>query len=482
MTSTGRVARLTALALATGTLVAAGAGTAGAASKTTTSYTANGAGSVVDLKLNLPIALPGIGSTITQKLISTASNVRTTSPGATAAAVTRAVLGSEGNIPVVSQVLDRSVSSTFGGHTDSPQGDFPANPLLVGGLLQLKSLTANPDVQGLAPIASSLSSVANLKIGGAGNLQAVLDQLVSQVTTNLQGIIGTLPSGQSADSPVAGATQVVDLLGNVVNSLPVLAGTGLAPAVQDALDTVIELLNQLPTALSSKLTATTADSSLLKIGLIESVQNITHTGNTVTSHATNAIEKISLLGGLITLDSLTSDAVASLGDGAVAPSAKGTASLVKLNVEGLLNLELTGDLKAILDSGILPAAVTDAVESALNSVLDIVKSALGVALAPAEYKHSATANKASAFASPAHLVVQPAGFAKPIVDLALVPAQAEVVKAQSTTPTTVITPTKTGSRPQFAPTGANFALTAPIAVGLMGLAVVARRRRLAIEG
>jgi hypothetical protein len=482
MTSTGRVARLTALALATGTLVAAGAGTAGAASKTTTTYTASGAGSVVDLKLNLPVALPGIGSSLTQKLISTASNVRTSAPNALPAAISTAVLGSDGNIPLVSQLLNKSTKSTYGGTTDPEQGGFPANPLLQGGVLNLKSLTANPDVQGLAPVAQSLSSVANLRIDAGGNLQAVLDALVNQVTSNLQGIIGTLPTGQSADSPVAGATQVVDLIGNLVNQLPVLAGTGLSQTAQDALNQVIDLLNALPQALSQKLTATTVDTSLLKIGLIQSAQDITHTGNTVTSHATNAIEKISLLGGLITLDSLTSDAVASLGDGATAPKAKGTASLVKLNVQGLLNLEITGDLQAILGSDVLPPAVTAAVNQALNSVLDIVKSALGVVLAPAEYKQSATSNKASASASPAHLVVKPVGFAKPIIDLALVPAVAEVVKAQSTTPTTVITPGKTTSKHQFAPTGANFGLTAPIAISLMGIALYARRRRLALEG
>ena len=479
MTSTGRVARLTALALATGTLVAAGAGTAGASTKTTTMYTANGGGSVVDLTLNLPVALPGIPASLTQKLVSTASNVRTSSLTSGPAAVSTAVLGSkDSNVPVVSQLLNRSVSSTFGGHTDAPQGDFPANALLSGGVLNLKSITANPDAVGTA--ASSLSSVANLTLAGGGNLQAVLDSLVNQVTANLQGVIGTTPSGQET-SPVAGVTTpVVDLLGNLVSQLPVIAGSGLDQAAKDALAQVQALLNSLPTALSQKLTAATADSSLLKIGLIESAQTITHEGNAVTSHATNAIEKISLLGGLVTLDSLTSDAVASLGNG-VAPTASGTSSIVKLNVEGLLNLEITGDLQAILGSGVLPPAVTQAVQGALNSVLDLVKSALGVALAPAEYKHSATADKASAFASPAHLVVQPAGFAKPIIDLALVPAQAEVVKAQANTPP-VLVPSKASSQHQFAPTGANFGLTAPIAISLMGLAVVARRRRLAHQG
>src|SRR5262249_6697318 len=103
MTSNGRVARLTALALATGTLVAAGAGTAGATATDKTIYTASGGGSVIRLTVNLPVAVPGIGNTLTQDLVITGSNVRT---GDAAAAVTHSILGANGNVPVVSGLLD----------------------------------------------------------------------------------------------------------------------------------------------------------------------------------------------------------------------------------------------------------------------------------------------------------------------------------------------------------------------------------------
>jgi hypothetical protein len=479
MTSTGRVARLTALALATGTLVAAGAGSAGAASKTNTSYTANGTGSVVSLKLNLPVELPGIGSSLTQSLVSTASNARTSMPGVPAAAVTTAVLGSEGNIPVVSAVLDKAVSSTWGGKTDPEQGAFPENPLLAGGVLKLKSVTANPDVQGA--IANCLSSVANLT--------AVLNALVSQLTANLQGVIGTLPNG-SAASPVAGVTNTVTTVVNqLISQLPVVAGSGLDQAAEDALDQVTTLLNTLPEALSqvltTKLKAMTADTSLLKIGLIESGQTVTNTGSAVTSTSKNQLLNISLLGGLAKIGSLTSEAVATLGDSVSDADAKGHADLLNLDaVDGLLTLDVTNQLDAILGSNVLPAEVIDAVNTALAAVTDALKAALGIVIKPATFDHSATADKASAEANALRLVVQPVGFAKPIIDLALAPAKAEVVKAQAATPPTqVITPGKAGSTPQFAPTGANFGLTAPIAVGLMGLAVVARRRRMAhLEG
>ena len=56
------------------------------------------------------------------------------------------------------------------------------------------------------------------------------------------------------------------------------------------------------------------------------------------------------------------------------------------------------------------------------------------------------------------------------------------MKANSAVNPTITTPAAAHSTPAFAPTGANFALTAPIAISLMGLAVVARRRRLAHLG
>jgi hypothetical protein len=482
MTSTGRVARLTALALATGTLVAAGAGTAGAASKTTTTYTANGAGRVVDLNINLPLALPTIGSSITQSLVSTASNVRTSGPGASPAAITTAVLGSNGNIPVVSQLLAKSTKSTYGGQTDAEQGGFPANALISGGVLNLKSLTANPDVANLAPVAQSLSSLVNLKIDGGTAVQQVINQVLSQVTSTLEGVIGTTAEGDSVAAPVAGLTQVTGLLNQLVGNLPVLAGSDASQQVQNLVNQVSALLKQLPLALSKQISATTEDTSLLKIGVIESLQDVTHSVNAVTSTASEKILGVSLLGGLVKVDSLTSEAVASLGKNGAAPSASGHADILNVKVADLLSLQVTSQLKAILSSGVLPAEVVSAVNQALDAVTTIVKSALGVVFTSGEVKKSATSDRAFAEASAAHLKIQPVGFAKPLVDIALVPATAEVVKAQSTTPTTVITPGKTTSRHQFAPTGANFGLTAPIAISLMGIALYARRRRLALQG
>src|SRR6185369_377051 len=109
MTSTGRVARLTALALATGTLVAAGAGTAGATSTQKTDFTASGGGSVIHLTVNLPAQLGdalkplGVPMTLTQDIVLTGGAIRTSD----VKAVATSTLGANGNVVALSGLLDK---------------------------------------------------------------------------------------------------------------------------------------------------------------------------------------------------------------------------------------------------------------------------------------------------------------------------------------------------------------------------------------
>ncbi len=479
MTSNGRIAKMTALALATGTLVAAGAGTASAATNTKNVFNAAGGGSVLHLELNLPAAIPGVtdaSGQLAQDLIMTGSNVRTSSFTDKAAAVTKSILGANGNIPVVSQLLEKSLTAEYGTANPASVGTFPANPLISGGVLQLTSTTANPDVAGT--VAHSLSSVANLRIEGAGNLQAVLDALTAQLTTVLNGVVGTLPSGAPAGSVAGVTTTVTDLLGSVVTQLNT-ATNGAAQPVKDAVDAVIAQLNALPTLLAAQIKAKTADTALLSVKLIESEQTVSRTADVVTSTATNKLTGISALGGLITVEGMTSDASASLGKSVTDAAANGTSSVLKVNVADLLSVDVTGGLTAALGGTLVPTAVKDAVNAALATVTGVLNTALGATLTgPVAGTPVKSADKASSNVAAAHLRIQPIGFAKPLVDLALVPASAEITKVsaqQVTTPAVVTPPATVTSLPR---TG-GAPLVAGMALGLMGLAMVARRRRLA---
>lgn len=473
--SNGRAARFTALALATGTLVAAGASSASAATVKKDVFNATGGGSVIHLELNLPVALPTVGTQIMQDLVLTGSTVRTSSFTAPAAGVTTAVLGGQGNVPVVSAALAKTLTAEYGKPNPAPFGTLPANPLISGGVLQLVSETANPDAAG--QVAHSLSSVANLKIDGAGNLQAVLDALTTQLTSVLTGVVGTLPTGAPAQAVSGVTSTVTDLVGGVVTQLND-ATNGAAQPVKDAVDNVITQLNALPQLLAEQIKLKTADASLLKIGLVQSEQTVSRTAGTVTSTATNKLVGISALGGLITVDGMTSSATSTLGSSVSDADAKGTSSVLHVNVADLLTADVTGALTAALGGDAVPAQVKDTVNGALATITSTLSSALGTTLTgPTAQAPTKSADKASATVDAAHLRIQPVGFAKPLVDLALVPATSTVTKvgAQQVTPPTVVTPpTTVKALPR---TGANLPLTGAIATGLVGLALVARRRR-----
>ena len=501
MTSTGRVARLTALALATGTLVAAGAGTAGAATTNSkTLFTATGGGSVIRLTVNIPSQLAGLTNqlgigkdgTLTQDLVLTGGAVRT----ADVKAIATSVLGANGSVPVLSSLLDKSVVAEYGKPQPASYSLLPAelkNALAGFGIsvkaLELDSHANNPTVDG--SVSHSLSTVTDLKIDGVG----ALDQILSAVTAQIQALLATALGTQSSSQTdmLGGVTTPVTqtisgLLTTVTNQLDTIS-QGATKPVSDAIQAVVAQLNALPTVLSSKIASAAEDTSLLKVGLIESEQTVDRAAGVVTSTSTNKLVGVSALGGLITVDGLTSAATAALGNGvSEATSDRGQNAILHVGVKDVLDATLGNDLGVDLTSTLLPAEVTSAVQQVINTVTSTLNGVLGATLVQTKSVTPVhTADHAYAAVSAAHLVVNPTLpglntplFDKPLLDISFVPAEADVVKAQSVTKPVVV-PGKSVQQ-QFARTGANFGLTAPIAVTLMGLAVVARRRRLAHLG
>src|SRR3712207_776033 len=111
MAVSGRVGRLTALALATGTIVAASTGTAGAATET---RQLRGTGNGSALKITLSRREAGaaiLGPSFIEKTISlTEGKISTVG---LPAAETTAILG-KGNIPHVSELLSDSTKAVLG--------------------------------------------------------------------------------------------------------------------------------------------------------------------------------------------------------------------------------------------------------------------------------------------------------------------------------------------------------------------------------
>jgi hypothetical protein len=492
MTSNGRVARLTALALATGTLVAANATGASAATTTQDAFTAgNAAGNgIIHLVLNLPVSLPGIGSKLTQDLVVTKSATRS---GAAPAALASAVLGQNGNVPLVSNLLAGSSEATLAHPNGLTKSGLPilGNTLGLAGVLNLTSKVTNPNVDGVT--SHSLSSVADFKLDGANVLSSVLQPVLDQVNSVLGSLkVDTTGSAGTAAAPVT--STVTGLVNTVLSQIDAVTNNTTAPVsaeVKAALDQVTTLLTGLLTNIKLNLNSLNLNSSLLDIGLIKSEQTVTRAAGTVTSSVHNQLADISVLGGLVGLKALTSTATAAVDKAGnpVGPSktATGSSNLLQANISDVLVATVTSQINALLGGSVgslVPADLLATINGALNQVTNLTTDLLGVSFKPASAFANPTVkahNKNTQEAAAAVLTVDPLkSAAAPLLQIAFAPAAASVVRSESVTTIAPVTPpTTVTSLPR---TGANLPLTGVIATGLVGLALVARRRRAAHLG
>jgi hypothetical protein len=486
MTSNGRVARLTALALATGTLVAANATGASAASATQDAFTAgNAAGNgIIHLVLNLPVSLPGIGSKLTQDLVVTKSATRS---GLAPAALASAVLGQNGNVPLVSNLLAGSSDATLANPNGVTKSGLPilGNTLGLAGVLNLTSKVTNPNVDGVT--SHSLSSVADFKLDGANVLSSVLQPVLDQVNS----VLGSLKVDSASGTVTPVTSTVTGLVNTVLSQIDAATSNASAPVtaeVKAALNQVTTLLTGLLSNIKLNLNSLNLNSSLLDIGLIKSEQTVTRAAGTVTSTVHNQLADISVLGGLVGLKALTSTATAAvdkLGN-PVGPAKTdtGNANLLQANISDVLVATVTSQIQAILGGSVgsaVPADLLTTINGALSQVTNLTTDLLGVSFKPASAFANPTVkthNKNTQEASAAVLTVDPLkSAAAPLLQIAFAPAAASVVRAEGVSNPTVVPPTTVKTDPALPRTGANLPLTGVIATGLVGLAMVARRRR-----
>lgn len=480
--------RLTALAIATGTLVASGAGTAVAAPTVERDVAGIGSGAVLTLELNLPVALPGTTSKkITQTIVLTQSEVTS---GAAVKAVTESLLGRNGNVPVLSDLLKTSRVADLAKPVAEPYDlvSLPANPLgLKADVLSLRSQVANPNVDGV--LAQSTSSIANVQLGGADLLG--LDALLAPVTSALEAALGALPAGGGASDagslPVSTVTGTLgQLLGTLQDSLSAATGGSTDAATSPlvtALEAAIAQLEALIVDVQDEVAGLADITKLVDIGLIQSSQKITRKGGSVTSSVTNELAGVELLGGLVSVEGLKSAATATAGGVAGTAKADGKTTVLKVKVGDLLTAELTDKINAVLGGQLgtaLPPALLATVNSALAQATALLGEALGIQYQEMTYteKESADGSSARAEVTPAFLSINPLKTADPLVKISFVPALAEV-SAQSRT-IRPITPAVTPSVavPTALPrTGVELPMVGAVAAGLIGLALVARRRR-----
>lgn len=477
------IVRLTALAVATGTLVATGAGTATAATAVDTSkIVAAGDGSAIKIVLNLPTALAGVlgTATIEQTISMTSGEVSTV---LTPLAKTTAILG-KGNTPVLSDLLAKATKASLDGETSDSSGS-PIDIDQLGiklKLLPLTSKVAQPSLDGV--LSTSTSGVAQLRIGalGAAGLESV--------TAPVQGVLDTaLGTVNAADNTATGT--VGSVLTGALDQLDAATDNQSSPLTGPAaaaVATVTTTLENTLAGLIDTLGSLDAATDLVSMDTIISDQLISRQGDVVTSTVENTVKNLNVLNGLVKVEAITSKATAAAGGKPGTASADTVAPVLKVSVAN-------GALTALLDENglnlggtvgsALPAELTGTVNDALDTVNGLLNELAGVDVVLGKGTKTVSPDGTAAAASVAAttLIVNPPVLAtllpagKKFLTVELVRANASagtVLVAAPTTPVTVSTPVNT---PTSLPrTGGELGLAAAATV-LMGVALVARRRR-----
>lgn len=480
MTRTGQLARLTSLALATGTLVmSTGLSPAAAAETTTSQVVAAGDGAALILTINLPAQLAGspFGRTIVQTVSLTDGSVSTLSGPL---ASTTAVLG-KGNTPVLSELLSLSTSAVLTGQREqsSSARDIDQSGLRLS-LLPLTSKVADPSLDGV--LAHSSSGVARLGIAGLDVPQ--LSLVTAPVVDLLETAIGTAAPGVTeATGTVTGTlNQAIDTLNAATDD----AAAPLTAPVQAAVDTAVATLTETLADLTGTVGLLSSATDLISLESIVSEQVISRDGNAVTSTVTNGVKSINVLNGLVRIKAVESAATA------VAGGAPGTGSAT--TVAPVLDISLAdGALEAVLDqTGLnvggtvgdaLPPALAGTVNTALDAVNDLLAGAVGldVAIGKGVTTVSPDGTASAAAVGATTVTINPLGIAELLpagetfMTLQLVSANATAASqvvplAAPSVPTAVTLPR----------TGAALPLTGAVATLLIGSALVARRRQAVI--
>ena len=477
--STTRGARLTALALATGTLAVAATGSAGASTTVSVPDVFGGAakGTAVHIEINLPVPVnvPGLGN-----LTSIVQDISFTDGTASKAptqvtSVAKAVLGN-GTVKILNDVIGKSVTSSLTGKRSDRQAIISQDlGLIKVGVGEIIS-SVSPEGGASALTSTSSSSLASLRVGLAGlpSLPVDLKKDLTDVTTTLdnavndaQGTVNTTVDTALAalDEATNGATAEV---------------TAQVKAVKAQLTTLLDSLQKT----LKNLTATT---DLVALDLLQSTNTITRKGEAVEAKATSSVGGLSILGGLVQVDAVKTDSFsrATGRKGAGNAAAKTLTTVLGLKVADVLDVKLTGNgLEGTVLGNALPAAAKDAVNQALSAVNGLLATA-GVQILNGKTSNKVDPNGqfAESNSTGVGIVVNPLKAAKPLVAIQLVPAGTAVNAKRLAKPVTprVNPPARPqGSPPPLARTGAELPLFAIMGTGLAAAALI-RRRREAME-
>jgi hypothetical protein len=469
----GQFARLTALAIATGTLVAAGAAPAGAASAPDSLISASGNGSALRLTVNLPGALAGtpLGTKIVQEISLTDGSVSTVSGPL---ANTTAVLG-KGTTPVLSGLLEHSTSAVLSGEREQKSSGFELDQSGVRlSVLPLTSKVADPATDGV--LAHSNSAVARLSLAGLSAPQ--LEAVTAPVADALETAVGTVSEQAPAATGTVGAV-VNDAIGSLNAATDNQAAPVTAP-VQAAIDEAVASLTGTLTDLTDTVGLLTSATDLVTLDSVSSDQVISRNGSEVSSTVSNVVKNINVLNGLVKISAVESNATAVAGGTPGSASASTKAPVLDVSLaDGALTAVI--DEKGLNLGGGVGSALPGELQGTVNDALATVNAALAetvgldVQIGKGATSVSPDGTSAAAAVNATTITVNPLGIAE------LLGAGTEFLKLELVTANAAV-----GSQlvavPAVAPatlprTGGALPLTGALATLLVGAALVARRRR-----
>ncbi len=472
----GHLARLTALAVATGTLVAVGAAPAGAALAPENRMTASGTGSALKITINLPAALAGtpLGSKIEQTISLTDGSVSTVNGPL---ASTTAVLG-KGTTPVLSDLLNKTTAATLTGAREQTSAAFAIDQAGIKlSVLPLVSKVADPAKDGV--LAQSNSGVARVSVGALALPQVAA--VTAPVTTALETALGTTSAGTAA-----AAGTVTDTVNSAIATLNGATQNTAAPVTataQAAINTAVTALTETLTDLTGVVGLLGSATDLVTIDSVISDQTISRKGNAVTSAVSNQVKGINVLNGLVKISAVESAATAIAGGTAGSGSATTKAPVLDVSLGN-------GALTAIVDEAglnvggtvgnALPADLEKTVNTAVDAVTGLLAQQIGLdvqigkgatSVSPDGTSSAAAVNATTVTINPVALAaLMPAG--QKFLTLQLVTANA-AVGSQLVAPPAEVPTTTPVSLPR---TGGEMGIAA-LAVTLIGGALVIRRRR-----
>ena len=485
MAGKGQAVRLIALAIATGTLVSVGAGTASAApaaSTTRNQMLASGEGFALKVTINVPSVLQSaLGSTIVQTISLTSGEISTVT---TPLATSTAILGS-GTTPIVSALLNKSTLASLTGRQSDASSALDINQAgLKVQVLPLTSKVLTPTGDGV--LAVSNSAVAHVSIGG---LTGALPLALAPVSTVLAGALGTQ---NGAVGQVAGT--VGNTLVGAIAKLDNATGTSPAQtaAITDAITSLTGTLNGLTGTMANLAAAT----DIVSLDAVTSNQTISRSGDAVTSAVSNSVHNLNILNGLVKIDAITATATATAGGVAGSAKAVTQAPVLKVSIA-------KDALTALLDQNglslggtvgsALPPALQNTVTTALGAASGLINQLAGVNVVIGKGNTSTAADGTAAAAQvaattvtvnpPALIAAGLTTAAKPLVLIELVGAKASAASRiipLSSIPATPVSLTSLTTTPGTSPlprTGAELPAAGFLATLLMGGAMVVRRRR-----